>query len=341
MNKRPILMMALEATQPVLRWRMSHESISTQEAPAHHDGVLGLGLRDGLEQKFLVDVKTIDRFNTLRGLREQAISASALPRLLVAPYISPAAASMCQKTGLNFIDTAGNAFIDVPGCYVFITGRPRPKYQRSNTGHEALGSASTLRVIFSLLGKPDVARQSVRDIAVSAGVSLGSAVKALESLRRLGHLSPGDKGDRRLLATHELKMEWARLYPIVLRKKLNPQRYSAYTEGWWKTARLQAEQAVWGGEVGAAFLTSYLQPEQVTIYCWTGRDKLMMQHRLRPDPQGAIEILDAFWTAPPQSTQPIAPRLLIYADLLASLDDRNREVAHMLQEKLDDAESAV
>ena len=103
--------------------------------------------------------------------------------------------------------------------------------------------------------------------------------------------------------------------------------------------KLQPEEAAWCGEVGAALKTSYLQPEQATLYCWKDRGRLLMQHRLRPDPNGTVEILDAFWTPPSSSAEPIAPLLLIYADLMTSLDGRNREVANLLRKDIFDAET--
>ena len=62
---------------------------------------------------------------------------------------------------------------------------------------------------------------------------------------------------------------------------------------------------------------------------------------LTPDPHGMTGILDAFWVPLDNTARPIAPRLLIYADLIASLDDRNREGAQALLEQLDDIEATA
>ncbi|MFT3812935.1 MAG: type IV toxin-antitoxin system AbiEi family antitoxin [Acidovorax sp.] len=280
------------------------------------------------------------RIETLGAQEARRSSISRPPsRLLVVPYLSKKNAALFQEAGLNFIDTAGNAFIDVPGCYVFISGKQRLEQAPPGSGHKVMGAASALRVFFTLLTESDMPGSPIRDIATKAGVSLGSAAKALEGLRRLGHLSPGDTKSRRLLAADTLRLEWARNYPIALRSKLNPQRYAPQNGWWWKDAKLLPGEAAWGGEVSAALKTSYLQPEQATIYCWKDRGKLLMQHRLRPDPNGTVEILDAFWTPPPSGAEPIAPLLLIYADLMTSLDGRNREVAHLLRKEIFDAET--
>lgn len=337
MNTGVILNLATLATSPALNWEVLENS--ARSSPGDADAILSLRMKGGAVHRFAVEVKTVVRIETLRA---RIASSADIPRdppwLVVVPYMSMTNAALCQKAGLNFIDTAGNAFIDVPGCYVFITGKQRLKQEPVGSGHEVMGSASALRVIFTLLTEPNMPGSSIRDIATKAGVSLGSAAKAMEGLRRLGHLSPGDTKSRRLLAVDTLRTEWARNYPIALRNKLKPQRYAPQHEWWWKDATLQPEEAAWGSEVGAALVTSYLRPEQATLYCWEDRGRLLMQHRLRPDPNGSVEILDAFWAPPSSSAKPIAPLLLIYADLMTSLDGRNREVANLLRNDIFDAE---
>lgn len=61
--------------------------------------------------------------------------------------------------------------------------------------------------------------------------------------------------------------------------------------------------ARWGGEVAAAKLTKYLKPATGTIYLEPAKARdtlatLVQEHRLRADPQGNVEILDAFWKLP-------------------------------------------
>ena len=339
MNNNGILTKATLATSPILNWEVLENR--ALPSPGDADAFLALRMKDGAVHRFAVEVKTVVRIETLRAQAARSSTISRHPSgLVVVPYMSKTNATLCQEAGLNFIDTAGNAFIDVPGCYVFITGKQRLEQEPVGSGHEVMGSASALRVIFTLLTEPNMPGSPIRDIATKAGVSLGSAAKAMEGLRRLGHLSPGDTKSRRLLAVDTLRTEWARNYPIALRNKLKPQRYAPQNEWWWKDVKLQPEEAAWGGEVGATLKTSYLQPEQATLYCWKDRGRLLMQHRLRPDPNGTVEILDAFWTPPSSSAEPIAPLLLIYADLMTSLDGRNREVANLLRKDIFDAETA-
>ena len=123
-----------------------------------------------------------------------------------------------------------------------------------------------------------------------------------------------------------------------LRPKLNPRRFRAPDPGWWQQARLP-DGARWGGEVAAAKLTDYLKPAAATIYLKPARardtlDRLVQEHRLRADPQGNVEILDAFWALPEEGTPgDLVPPLLVYADLMATLDPRNLEIAKRIREQ--------
>jgi len=55
---------------------------------------------------------------------------------------------------------------------------------------------------------------------------------------------------------------------------------------------------------------------------------------LRKDPAGNVEILKGFWTFKyPWNYTQLAPPLLVYADLLATGNDRNIETGKMIYEK--------
>ncbi len=126
--------------------------------------------------------------------------------------------------------------------------------------------------------------------------------------------------------------------PIKLRPRLNPRRFRVADPRWWQKARLP-EGAFWGGEVGANKLTEHLTPAAYTIYMEPARRhegvaQLVGRHQLRADPDGPLEILDTFWNFPGEAKQPeLVPPLLVYADLLATLDPRNLEIAKRMREE--------
>ena len=71
--------------------------------------------------------------------------------------------------------------------------------------------------------------------------------------------------------------------------------------------------------------------------------RLVAAGKLRSAPDGDIEILTAFWHFDSETNTPVdppgtVPPLLVYADLMASMDPRNFEIARLIHdEKLKDA----
>jgi hypothetical protein len=63
-------------------------------------------------------------------------------------------------------------------------------------------------------------------------------------------------------------------------------------------------------------------------------NKFVLNNKLRKDPQGDVEIFKAFWSeATQEECGELAPSLVVYADLIATADPRNIEVARKLYEQ--------
>ncbi len=104
---------------------------------------------------------------------------------------------------------------------------------------------------------------------------------------------------------------------------------------WLEKARIAPGRGVFGGEVAADRLTGQLKPARVTLYVWGVPDDVILANRLRPDDQGTVEILEAFWRPIEDgaAARQTAPPLLVYADLMATGDPRNLEVARLIRER--------
>ena len=61
--------------------------------------------------------------------------------------------------------------------------------------------------------------------------------------------------------------------------------------------------------------------------------RMVVDHKLRADPQGDIEFIDAFWDFKGEPPADTVPPILVYADLLATLDPRNFDTAKIIYEK--------
>lgn len=295
---------------------------------------------DGQLHRYLVEAKTrVDRVATLGHLKAR-LDLLGERHLLFAPYITTTIAKQCRDLDIAFLDTAGNTYLQAPGLYVFVTGEKPEGLTATIMGTGGGGTATALRVVFALLCKPELLNAPYRDIVDAAGVALGAIGWVFFDLEGRGLIAGKQrKRNRRLLEPIRLFDEWVTNYPIKLRPKLNPQRFRAPNPDWWKNAVLTDLGAYWGGEIAAAHLTDYLKPETCTIYLdpQKGRDaltKLVATHRLRADPEGHVEILDKFWNLPADTRQPeIVPPILVYADLVASLNPRNLEVANLIRER--------
>ena len=294
----------------------------------------------GRRYQLYAEVKAVDRPVALAAAKHR-LEAYGRKGVLVTPYLTAALARHCREPlDLQFIDTAGNAYLRAPGLYVFVQGERPPEPLAGGDGRPARGGTATaLRAVFVLLCRPELLNAPYREIAAAAGIGLGTVGWALFDLERRGYLTAaGQRRNRRLLEPTRLLDEWATNFPIRLRPKLNPRRFRAPDPGWWEVAHLPAG-ARWGGEVAAAKLAGHLKPGTATIYLEpaAARDALatlVQEHRLRADPQGNVEILDTFWTLPEQDGLPgLVPPLLVYADLMATLDPRNLEAARRIREQ--------
>jgi hypothetical protein len=256
------------------------------------------------------------------------------PLLVAVPYVDGAAAERARELGLDFVDKAGNAHLRGPGLYVFVTGRRPVAKPRPIRAPRALTPAG-LRVVFALLIRPQLADVRLRELAAETGVALGTVAAVIEDLTARGHVTPQGSDEKRLLDPRRLAEEWTLLYPVRLRPKLLRGRYRAPDAAWWEKARIPEGRGVFGGEVAADRLTGHLKPARVTLYVWGTPDEVILKNRLRPDERGEVEILEAFWTPieGDAAAHQVAPPLLVYADLMATGDPRNLEVARLVRER--------
>jgi len=282
------------------------------------------------KHRFRAEVKAVDRFETPALIKAQR-KGRREPPLLVAPYITREVADRCHQLHLSFIDTAGNAYLEGPGLLVYVIGNTKPIELRRD--HFRALNPAGLQIAFALASRPALVQTNYREIAARAGVALGTVGPVLKDLEARGYLRFQKEPNRKLLVPERMVEEWVTHYPVALRPKLNPRRFRAETERLQHTDLMQ-QNAYWGGEAAAEKLTRYLKPAQFTIYAREPIAKLIAAGRMRADPTGNVEILDAFWNFDPDKDFPdVVPPLLAYADLLAAHDGRDAEAARIIYEQ--------
>lgn len=286
----------------------------------------------GMDRLFAVEIKR--RFTQAAlGMAVHRLEQFPQKGMVVADYVNPNMAERLRAMDLPFLDLAGNAYINEPPVFIYIKGN-KPAGKAERRAPTRAFHATGLKVLFALLRHPELAAAPYRDIAKAAGVALGTVGWVIADLKELGFLVDMGKRGRRLAHKEKLIERWVTAYPEQLRPKLVVGRYRAARPEWWQKAQLKKYRACWGGEVAAAKLTKYLKPEQVTIYTREKPAKLLLANKLKKDPDGDIEILEAFWQIEKDRLYPgLAPALLVYADLMATGEPRNVETAGRIYEQ--------
>lgn len=187
-----------------------------------------------------------------------------------------------------------------------------------------------LKLLLAFLTKPGFENADHGTIARHTGVTRNTVGQLLSELEKSGYLIKRRHRERFLTEQPELVKRWAFHYNEELRIKLNPVRYRStkFSGSWWEDIDIYEYHAVWGGETGGAVLIEHLKPQRATVYADSTLPKLRARYGLIRDAQGEIEILRRIWRFGEFGR--VAPPLVVYADLLATADERNLETAQMI-----------
>jgi hypothetical protein len=282
--------------------------------------------------QYCVEIKNnVTRANI--GLMVQQKEKLPNPLLLVANHINEFIAEHLKENKIEFIDTAGNAFINQPPLYVFVKGnRPNDTFRDVQQGQAFRPTG--LRVVFTFLCYPDLINKTYRDIARAAGVALGNIGWVITDLKNNGFILDMGKRGRKLVQKEQLLNRFVEEYPRRLRQQLLIGRYTGQPD-WHQGKNIHTEYALWGGELAAAKLTKYLKPQNITVYIKHRHlNDFLLQNRLKKDIYGEIEILKYFWEQTDvNENKDLVHPILIYADLMATANQRNIETAKMIYEQ--------
>ncbi|MDL2123016.1 MAG: hypothetical protein LWX51_08025 [Deltaproteobacteria bacterium] len=298
----------------------------------HPDAVLQIDAPDVEPKKFRAEIKGFITKATIGHVVER-IRRFGKPGILVTRHVTPPMAEKLKELNIAFIDTAGNAYINELPFFVYIIGQKKKKIPATETIVRAFRPTG-LKVVFALLCLPELVKAPYRDIARAANVALGTVGWVMYDLRKLNFLVDRGKHGRKLINTDKLLDTWIHAYARELRPKLYIGHYNTTRKEWWEKINLGKNQFFLGGEPAAARLTDYLKPETITIYGPEEINKFLIVNHLKKDPQGKIEIFQKFWNFDyPWNYKTLVPPLLIYADLIATADDRNIETARIIYDQ--------
>ncbi len=331
MKENELLELALEALKKNLPTQAQIKTVKPLRDPRLRADYLLRIVMQGKEIRYYAEIKAnVTKADKLLAMMRKGEFDH--PLLLVTKYINTRLADELKQNGIEFIDTAGNTFIDQPPLYIFVKGN-KPDIVKTPPPKRTFKPAG-LKVIYAFLCNPGLENKTYREIAAETGVALGTVDWIMKELKELRFLLNMGKRGQRLIQKENLLQRWVTAYPEQLRPKLTLGRFRG-EYGWWQQKTLDPVKAQWGGEVAAAKLTQYLQPQIITIYATPQElDQLLIKNRLKRDQTGDVEILKRFWKpAEIWKYEDLVHPILIYADLLATGNERNIETAKMIYDQ--------
>lgn len=311
-----------------------------------NDAILRL---NGHKDEYLTEVKAwAQHQNTgaianrlIQQAKERTEEGRKVEPLLVADYINQRMARDLRQAGVNYLDTAGNAYLNAPPTLILLEGKKQKPHNRIKRPGRAF-NVTGLKTIFALLTNPELLTSNYRTLANQADVALGTVGWVLKDLQDQGYIQTGLKDKKRKWRDKQaLFRKWVEEYP-KLKRKYYLGDYATEQNNWWEKADIDGEAVFLGGEYAAAHYTKNLNPKLGTIYLATDKlNEFLNANRLRKvkldDQQtGArVEIMEAFWggALPAAGQKALTHPILTYADLISSGDPRNREIANELADK--------
>jgi hypothetical protein len=224
----------------------------------------------------------------------KALAPAIEPPLLMADFVSTAIAAKLRESGVEFLDSAGNAHLSRAPLLVEISGRKRrTRPPRTSRAFQPAG----LRLVHLLLKRPEALGWTYRELAAQAGIALGAVGPVLKELEERGFIVPGQEKKKLLVNRLDLLGRWEigyaeRLYPKLYIETCRPAADIGVTglPDLIRQQQLQGQVLV-GGELGAALVLEGFHPASAILHLYGEPLPIMLRLRLVPDPDGEIELL--------------------------------------------------
>lgn len=276
----------------------------------------------------------------LRKITAQQIAAAhpqPVNRIIVSTYINPIIRALFQNAGIAYLDATGSLFVQTPAIFILLEGKDTAPKATAAPKERAFAKTG-LPIVLDILQNAQWLQQPYRELAAAYGIALGNLTHIVTSLQQMQFLvKMGNTKSRQYTLRNKKQLfeKWVAAYEQVLQPKLHlgnfrPLNKDALAN--WQQWPLPGK-TVWGGEPAAALLTHhYLQPGLFTAYT-DDKKALVKEWKLVPDEKGPVQLYQHFWKNDLPGSLPVAPALLVYADLINTGDARNAEAAQMIYDE--------
>ncbi|MCK4558795.1 MAG: hypothetical protein KAV45_03355 [Calditrichia bacterium] len=327
MRTKIIIDQAFQALKDYIKIEMDWKILKNNKGTTDH--VVMLKINTNKVKAAVMEKGEIRNFHIpqLKNMEEQNQNF-----ILIANNISKPLRQKLREAKINFIDSAGNASINIGDIHIYVEGvKGDTTLKRAR-----IYRASNLKLIWMILQKPDYLNRPYRELAKIAQVSLDTISKTLNALKNQGFIVMIDKKKNKLVHKNDLFNKWLNGFEDTLKPKLKRGTYRYAGKDFnqqWPNTKFLSNKILWGGEPAAAKLTQYLIPEIFTIYTNLTDIEILKQYRMVKDAEGNIEVNQLFFNPEIFRHNDLVPPLLIYADLQITGEDRNIETAKLIYEK--------
>jgi hypothetical protein len=295
------------------------------------DGGLDLFI-DNREHKYLIEAKKEFRPFHLPAIYKMA--EKGIQVMVIAEKIFPKVKEALRQHKIAYLEANGNLFVCDGGAYIW-TDTNKPVSGEKIKEDRAFAKGG-LKLIFQILLDKEWLEKPYRQIAETFGMGIGNITNIFRGLKQEGFLLATGKNKYRLVNKKELLQKWMIAYDKKLKPAIKIGAYRFLVEAdfkEWKKLPLQKEKTCWGGEPAGDLLTGYLKPKILTLYTNETQTELIKNYRLVPDQLGQLQIFQKFWLDTEKKGEVIPP-LLVYADLIATGDQRCLETAQKIYDEL-------
>src|SRR6478735_4085108 len=302
------------------------------------DGQLDLRFgRTGRRERFVVRAtRTHLSYALTSGFIEEARVAGQ-NWLLLAPYVPGKIGQHLAENKLSYADAVGNCHLlvkDGRELLAHIEG----KKQLRDGGERSAGRSPSYQLTFAILAQPTLLAESVRQIAIAAGIGKTAAADQLKRLTEQGLIHRKGSGIA-VARRRELLDRWLSAYADVVRpgwqvgryrtKADDPEELEREIEKLWGQ-----QQWAFGGGAAAWRMAQFYRGANTVLHVGSVPADMLRQLRAIPAADGALTILRTPGTVAYDGVGPhIAHPLLVYSEMATSLDLRMREAADDIRER--------
>lgn len=298
----------------------------------------------------IVCIERLNQYNLVKYLQKLTLHPQNPDIVLISTFISPNQAKILKSHNKQFIDLAGNTFINTPQVYIDIQGKKKSSLNEYFELQTLTGRAfqpKGMKVVLMLLLHPELINAPLRTIAKVSEISLGTAKQVVDDLMVQGFVvekvSSDNKQHKELTNLRSLLTKWLDAYPTKFAAKFRQEIYITRDVFSLQNLELNPVEALWGGEYAAELWDNYLRAKEYLLYVHPDHKNDILKkarlQKLTPNVQNHAGDVRVIVAEPPLDihklkdlNRPTVHKYLIYANLLLSSDSRMIDAARRFYE---------